>query len=82
MASISLGGRESVLGMSRKEERVLTLGVVARLEVAGACAGLGGGGGGGANAGVGPAEGEGRGGISRVGNGIAAFFLRSWILSL
>ncbi len=83
IASISLFGRLRVLGMSRKELRVLMPGVVGGmgLDCAAASAGVGGGGGG-ANGEVDAGEGGGLSGISRVGIGIAAFFFRLWILSL
>lgn len=78
MVWISFSGRVRVLGMSRKEERVLMPGGVALISVVGN-RGAGGGGGNGDEA---MGDSGGVGGKVGIGICIADFFLMSWILSL
>src|SRR5277367_3468228 len=78
IVSISLLGSVRVLGMSRKEERVLMPRGVALISSVGN-RGAGGGGGNGDEA-IGDSGGF--GGELRIGIDIADFFLMSWILSL
>lgn len=78
IVSISFSGRVKVLGMSRKEERVLMPGGEDLISSVGN-RGAGGGGGNGDDA---LGDSGGVGGMLAVGSGIAAFFFISWILSL
>lgn len=78
IASISFSGRVRVLGMSRKEERILMPGGLALISSVGN-RGAGGGGGNGDEA---TGDSGGFDGEFGIGIGIADFFLMSWILSL
>lgn len=78
IVSISLLGSVRVLGMSRKEERILMPGGVALISSVGN-RGAGGGGGNGDEA---MGDSGGVCGEVGIGIGIVDFFLTSWILSL
>lgn len=78
IVSISFSGSVRVLGMSRKEERVLIPGGLALISLVGNR----GAGGGGGNGGEAIGDSGGVGGELGIGICIDDFFLKSWILSL